>query len=123
MTPEAQLLYAAWCGDAARVGELLSVGVAVDVRDGKGRTPLMLAAGNNAVEAIRPLLAAGADPSARNNGNRPVIDYVCSVEVARLVLAHMPPEQRGCDAALVFQPMESGIAAVCPGFRGAGQCP
>ena len=94
MTPEAQLLYAAWCGDAARVGELLSVGVAVDVRDGKGRTPLMLAAGNNAVEAIRPLLAAGADPSARNNGNRPVIDYVRCVEVARLVLAHMPPEQR-----------------------------
>jgi ankyrin repeat protein len=94
MTPEAQLLYAAWCGEAARVGELLSAGVSVEVRDGKGRTPLMLAAHHDAVETVRLLLAAGADTTARNRGNRPLIDYVHHVEVARIVLAHMPPEQR-----------------------------
>lgn len=94
MTTEARLLYAAWCGDAARVGELLSAGAPVDVRDGKGRTPLMLAAGNNAVESVRLLLAAGADTAARNNGNRPFIDYVHHVDVAEAVWSHMDSAQR-----------------------------
>ncbi len=102
MTREAQLLYAAWCGDALRVGELLSAGVCADVRDGKGRTPLMLAAHNNATEAVGLLLAAGADTSARNHGNRPLIDYVHHVEVARLVLAHLPQEQRAAAATRIL---------------------
>lgn len=94
MTPEAQLLYAAWCGHTPRVRELLSAGVFVDTRDGKGRTPLMLAAYNRATEAVALLLQYGADTSARNHGNRAVIDYVSTADVARLLLAHMLPEAR-----------------------------
>lgn len=94
MTPEAQLLYAAWCGDKMRVRDLLKNGVAVDTRDGKGRTPLMLAATNNAAETVKLLLAVGADTTAYNKGNRPLIDYVCRVNIGRLILAHTPPEKR-----------------------------
>ncbi len=94
MTRDAQLLYAAWCGNTPRVAELLSAGVPVDVRDGKGRTPLMLAANNHSAETVRLLLAAGADTAARNNGNKPFIDYVGRVEVAEAVMAYMTPEQR-----------------------------
>jgi ankyrin repeat protein len=37
----------------------------VDARDGTGATPLIRAAWNGHAEAVKALLAAGADPSAR----------------------------------------------------------
>ncbi|MBR1979579.1 MAG: ankyrin repeat domain-containing protein [Akkermansia sp.] len=94
MTPEAQFLYAAWSGDSSRVCRLLECGVAVDTRDGKGRTPLMLAAANDATETAELLLAAGADPTAHNKGNRPLIDYVRRADIGRLILAHTPSEKK-----------------------------
>lgn len=102
MTPEAQLLYAAWCGDTARVRGLLECGVAVDTRDGKGRTPLMLAAANDATETVELLLAAGADTTVRNKGNRPLIDYVQRADIGRLILAHTPPETKGTLATRIL---------------------
>lgn len=102
MTPEAQLLYAAWRGDAARVRGLLECGVAVDARDGKGRTPLMLAAANHATETVALLLAAGADTTVRNKGNRPLIDYVQRADIGRLILTHTPPETRGALATRIL---------------------
>lgn len=102
MTPEAQLLYAAWCGDSSRVRRLLECGVAVDTRDGKGRTPLMLAAANDATETVAQLLAAGAAPTAHNKGNRPLIDYVRRADIGRLILAHIPSEKKGAIATRIL---------------------
>ena len=94
MTPKAQLLYAACCGDTQRVRELLEQGVPVDSRDGKGRTPLMLAAWNECVDTVALLLAAGADSAARNNGQCPVIAKVNNASIADMVLSHMLAAQR-----------------------------
>lgn len=104
MSPEAQLLYAAWSGDVPRVQSLLAQGIVVDVRDGRGRTPLMLAliAGNP--EIVRLLLEAGADVCTCNKGNRPLVDYVSSAAVAKLILEHLSPQQRGLAATrLLFR--------------------
>lgn len=98
MTPESQLLYAAWCSNAPRVAELLSLGVPVDTRDGKGRTPLMLAAYTRSPETAQLLLGAGADTQARNKGNRPLIDYASDATTARLILEHTPPALRSATA-------------------------
>lgn len=94
MTPEAQLLYAACCGDSQRVRELLEQGVPVDSRDGRGRTPLILAARNECVDTVALLLAAGADATACNNGRSPVLDGVNNATIAGLVLERIPQAQR-----------------------------
>ena len=98
MSPQAQFLYAAWCGDSARVRGLLEQGVAVDARDGKGRTALMLAVARDSAETVALLLAAGADACARNKGNRCLMDYVKSAAVARLILAYLPVAERAAAA-------------------------
>ena len=69
MIPESQLLYAACCGDTQRVRELLEQGVAVDSRDGRGRTPLMLAVRNDCVDTVALLLAAGSDAQLATRGS------------------------------------------------------
>ncbi len=94
MTPESQLLYAACCGDTQRVRELLEQGVPVDSRDGRGRTPLMLAVRNDCVDTVALLLAAGADATARNKGQLQVIDWVSNASIACMVLDRMPEAQR-----------------------------
>ncbi len=53
----ADLLAAAERRDAARVGELLRTGAAVDAADSSGRTPLMLAARAGGAEVVRLLVA------------------------------------------------------------------
>lgn len=94
MSKEAQFLYAAWCGDSARVRALLAQGVAVDVRDGKGRTALMLAAARDSAGTVALLLAAGADARARNKGNRCLMDYVKSATVVGLILDRLAGAER-----------------------------
>ncbi len=94
MTPESQLLYASCCGDTQRVRELLELGVPVDSRDGRGRTPLMLAVRNDCVDTVALLLAAGADATARNKGQLQVIDRVSNASIACMVLGRMPEAQR-----------------------------
>ncbi len=98
MSTEAQFLYAAWCGESAHVRALLAQGVAVDVRDGKGRTALMLAAARDSAETVALLLAAGADARARNKGNRCLMDYVKSATVAGLILAWLEGAERAAAA-------------------------
>ncbi|MBQ3240888.1 MAG: ankyrin repeat domain-containing protein, partial [Akkermansia sp.] len=98
LAQSAQLLYAAWCGDPPLVRELLTQGVSTEVQDGKGRTPLMLAAAAQSAETVSLLLAAGADTSARNKGNRQLIDYVSDTAVAQQILVAMPAEQRSAAA-------------------------
>jgi uncharacterized protein len=62
----ARLLVASARGDLAEVERLLRQGARVDVRDGDGRTPLLLATRANHVAVARALIAAGADVNAKD---------------------------------------------------------
>lgn len=58
------LLAAAARGDAAEIGSLLARGDRPSVRDGRGRTPLHVAAYGGHHDAMRALVSGGADPNA-----------------------------------------------------------
>lgn len=104
MMPSARLLYAAYRGDTTVVQQCLQQGVPVDVRDGKGRTALMLAVKSGSVPTAQLLHAAGADCMAVNNGHQPLIDYAVSAEMARWVLSVTPqPHQKQVATRLLFR--------------------
>ncbi|MDF3853962.1 ankyrin repeat domain-containing protein [Paracoccus sp. P2] len=88
---ETALFAAATDGDAAAIRDLLARGVAVDPRDAKGRTPLLVATHANRVEAARALIEAGADVNARDAiGDSPYL-YAGArghLEILELTLAH-----------------------------------
>jgi hypothetical protein len=65
---ERALHEAARCGDARLLRALLQGGVAVDVLDQRGRTGLMLAAERGHLDALRELVAAGAEIDRRDAG-------------------------------------------------------
>ncbi len=65
--PARTLLEAAARGDTDGIRNSLAAGVKVDVRDGAGRTPLLLATHGNHVAAARDLIAAGADVNAKDD--------------------------------------------------------
>jgi len=58
------LLAAAARGDAAEIRRLAAAGDKPDVRDARGRTPLHVAAHHRHHDAMRALVAVGADPNA-----------------------------------------------------------
>jgi ankyrin repeat protein len=58
---------AAWRGDAAAIGKLLSDGASPEGRDGHGRTPLHVATFKGHHDAIRALVKGGADTGALEN--------------------------------------------------------
>jgi ankyrin repeat protein len=62
----AELILAAERGDSARVTAQLAAGVAVDVRDARGRTALLVATRADRIETARLLIAAGADVNAKD---------------------------------------------------------
>ncbi len=62
--PDRLLLDAAAAGDADQVAVALRAGAALEVRDERGRTPLLLAATHDRVDVARLLVALGADPDA-----------------------------------------------------------
>ncbi|GAA1544759.1 ankyrin repeat domain-containing protein [Actinomadura kijaniata] len=64
---DGDLLRAAAEGDAAGVREALRAGADVGARDGRGRTPLLLASLGDHVEAAAALVRAGADPDAQDH--------------------------------------------------------
>lgn len=61
------LLTAAYRGDVAQIAKLAAAKSDVNVRDGFGRTPLHVATFAKQREAIRALVAAGADPGLLEN--------------------------------------------------------
>ena len=62
-----QLHSAALLGDVTKIESLLSLGFPVDSRDATNKTPLMIAAANGKLQAVKCLLGKGASPSLENN--------------------------------------------------------
>jgi ankyrin repeat protein len=76
-------------GDAAGLGALLKGGLAVDARDAKGNTLLMLAAYHGKVETVAMLLKARATVDLRNDkGQTPLggVAFKGYVDIATLLL-------------------------------------
>ncbi|OCB11246.1 hypothetical protein A5717_21115 [Mycolicibacterium porcinum] len=65
--PGPDLLAAASNNDAARVRELIARGADLEVRDERGRTPLVAATKSGAADAARALIEAGADVNAKDD--------------------------------------------------------
>jgi ankyrin repeat protein len=60
------LLEAARRGNSEAVGRLIATKSDVNVRDARGRTPLLIATQGNHVDVARRLIAAGADVNAKD---------------------------------------------------------
>ena len=76
-------------GDAADLGALLKGGLAVDGRDAKGNTLLMLASYHGRAEVVKLLLKSGATVDLRNDkGQTPLggVAFKGYVEIATLLL-------------------------------------
>jgi len=69
----AGLFAAAAQGDAAQVRALVTTGAKVDAKDGHGRTPLHVAAYGSKHDAMRALVAAGANPNALENDRYDIV--------------------------------------------------
>jgi ankyrin repeat protein len=70
------LFAAAHRGDAAGIASLIAAGADVRARDGYGRTPLHVAAYARRHDAMRALVAAGADPNALENDRYDIVTIV-----------------------------------------------
>ncbi|MFM1655496.1 ankyrin repeat domain-containing protein [Brevibacillus sp. B_LB10_24] len=70
-----QLLKAAETGDHAGVKALLEQGADVNVRDSRGRTPVMTATYGGHTEAVKTLIDAGADINIRDDRSDNVLLY------------------------------------------------
>ena len=62
-----KLIEASYSGDVKQINELLQNNIDVNIRDEEGFTPLMLAADRGHKDAVKVLLAAGADVNIVNN--------------------------------------------------------
>jgi uncharacterized protein len=89
------ILAAAARGDAAEIKALVAKGARSDVRDGYRRTPLHVAAYAKHHEAMRALVAAGADPNALE---RDRYDIVTIAAVANDVPTLKLALELGCSA-------------------------
>jgi len=67
------LFAAAARGDAKQVTALIAAGARPDVRDAHGRTPLHVATYGRHTDAMRALVAAGADPNAVENDRYDIV--------------------------------------------------
>ena len=63
----ARIFDAAAKNDIGRLQEAIDSGLPVDLRDGEGRTALLIAAHANAVDAARLLIGVGADVNAKDH--------------------------------------------------------
>nr|WP_206324289.1 ankyrin repeat domain-containing protein [Streptomyces sp. HNM0574] len=87
------MLTAAEAGDADAVRAALADGAGTETRDGHRRTPLLLAALGDHVEAAALLVAAGADPDAQDDRNDSpwlVTGVTGSVRMMRVLLPAGP---------------------------------
>ncbi len=84
----AGLFAAAQSGDAAAIRAQAAAGARIDARDGHGRTPLIVAAFARRHDAMRALVAAGANPNALEDDRYDIVtvaavaDDVATLEVA-----------------------------------------
>jgi ankyrin repeat protein len=123
-----QLLRAARSGDADKIGLLVEAGADVETRDADDRTPLLIAATHDHVEAAQELVSASADPDAldgRHDTPWLVTGVTGSVEMARVILradpdltirnrfggvSHIPASERGHADYVAFVLDETDIA-------------
>jgi ankyrin repeat protein len=70
--PDRQLMQAAATGDLSAMGKLLVAGAQANAVDAVGNTPLLLAAREGQVEAVRALLKAGANVDGRGGAMPPL---------------------------------------------------
>jgi uncharacterized protein len=89
------LMWAAGHADNAPEAEGLSTvsllierGARVNERDDRGRTPLMIAVGQNHVDIARALMTAGADASLRDNAGKSAADLAATDDARAVVLSH-----------------------------------
>jgi ankyrin repeat protein len=83
------LFAAAAQGDSALIRTLVAGGEKVDAKDGHGRTPLHVAAFGAKHEAMRALVAAGANPNALENDRYDIVTIAAvanDVQTLRLAL-------------------------------------
>jgi ankyrin repeat protein len=105
---------AAAAGDIAAIAAELARGAAVDVRDGRQRTPLHVATFRKHPEAVRALAKAGADLKAFEHQRYDVVTIAAvadDVAMLRLVL------DLGGDAKLVTSPYQ-GTALIAAAHLG-----
>lgn len=91
--PDAALLRAAGRGNVVEARQALTAGAAVETRDVRRRTPLLLAVTHDHVGVARMLLEHGASPDAfddRHDTPWLVTGVTGSVAMAGLLLAHEP---------------------------------
>ena len=67
------LFAAAARGDAAEISRLAAAGADIRGKDGRGRTPLIVAAHASQLAAMRALVAAGADPNAMDDDRYDIV--------------------------------------------------
>ena len=88
-------LFAAARGDAAQIKALVAKGARPDMRDGYQRTPLHVAAYGKQHDAMRALVAAGANPNALENDR---YDIVTIAAVANDLPTLKVALEMGCSA-------------------------
>ena len=108
------LFAAAAQGDIAQAERLASSGARVDERDGRGRTPLHVAAYLQQRDTMRALVRAGADPNALDRDRYDVVTIAAVADdVATLATAF----DIGCSAANVTSPYD-GTALIAAAHLG-----
>ena len=108
------LFAAASHGDASQIRDLVSSGEKVEARDSHGRTPLHIAAFGGHHEAMKALVAAGADPNALENDR---YDIVTIAAVANDIRTLELSLSLGCRADNITSPYE-GTALIAAAHLG-----
>ncbi len=91
--PDGEVLAAALVGDADRLALALRAGAKIEAKDNQQRTPLLLAATGDHLDAARVLVALGADVNAldgRHDTPWLVTGVTGSVAMAEVLLAAIP---------------------------------
>ena len=84
-TATEQFLQAARSGQVETLQRLLAQGVAINTRDNKGNTALMLAVTHRQLPAVRILLDSGADPALVNNEGLTALRLARQMELPDMV--------------------------------------
>jgi hypothetical protein len=90
-TAASQFLQAARGGQVEALQRLLAQGVAINTRDDKGNTALMLAVTHRQLHAVRTLLDMGADPALVNNEGWTALRLASELDMPGMVLLLQTP--------------------------------